>query len=513
MKKLLCALIAAVMMLTMVCPVMAVDVGNSDVSNLFTKLETMMPNDAMERIAVWNIFKPYMVDGTNGIDTIIKAVKGQITLPATDAGFKDFIDNLQNESQATRDGFIFLLNVYKAVPVAKRSASLNLFGGAGDSITTEIVMNKLQNMTTEQLTAANAIYDRYVPQSIRDKFAGEHHYTDPVTSEVETLDVDNFLLLLTAFKGQFKMTDSGNGDFALATYDETFATNLASYIDATNVNGVSVSTSPNAKAEGYDIICGIVKFFNSFTEDIENLKVVLRHTDIDLYGPSMTIATRPTTGQQGGSILGGGGGGLPPKEDDKPVEPDVPAVKFPDIVGHWAEDVIRDLEARGILTGYDDGNFKPDIGVTRQEIAVIMTRALDLEEKAAEYADKDTGFADDQNVAAWGRGAINLMVEMGIYTGYDDNEFKPNKTILRQELIAVVMRYAAMTEEGMKAVFDDSHEIHGYAESFIAHASELGIVNGYPDGTFKPMNNVTRAEAAKIIYGVIDYYKEIGKLN
>ena len=113
------------------------------------------------------------------------------------------------------------------------------------------------------------------------------------------------------------------------------------------------------------------------------------------------------------------------------------------------------------------------------------------------------------------------MAKMGIlalpselrYTGYDDDEFKPNKTILRQELIAVVMRYAAMTEEGMKTVYDDSHEIHGYAESFIAHASELGIVNGYPDGTFKPLKNVTRAEAAKIIYGVIDYYKEIGKLN
>lgn len=509
MKKLLCALIAAVMMLTMVCPVMAVDVGNSDVTNLFTKLETMMPDNAMDRINVWKIFKAYMVDGTNGIDTIISAVKGELVLPDTDAGFKDFIGNLQNESQATKDGFIFLLNMYKAVPVAKRSTSLNLFGGAGDSVTTEIEMTKL-TLSAEQQTAADLIYNRYVPESIRNKFANEHHYTDGST---DNLDVDNFLVLLTAFKGEFKMTDSGNGDFALATYSDSFATNLASYIDATNVNGVSVSTSPNAKAEGYDIICGIVEFFNSFTDDIANLKVVLAHTDIDLYGPSLTIATRPTeTG--GGSILGGGGGaGLPPQKPTEPVEPDQPTVKFPDVVGHWAEDVIRDLADRDILTGYEDGNFKPDIGVTRQEIAVIMTRALGLTDKAAEYADKDTGFADDANVAAWGRGAINLMVEMGIYTGYDDNEFKPNKTILRQEVIAVVMRYAAMTEEGLTAAYEDNHEIHGYAESFIAHASELGIVNGYPDGTFKPLNNVTRAEAAKIIYGVIEYYKEIGKLN
>jgi len=498
MKKFLCMLITVVMMLTMVCPVMAVNVGNSDVNNLFTKLETLMPNNAMERIHVWRTFKAYMVDGTNGIDTIISAVKGEVVLPSTDAGFKDFINNLQNEPQATKDAFIFLLNMYKAVPVAKRAASLDLFGGAGDTITTEIVMNKVTLDPTQQ-TAADAIYNAYVPASVRAKFA-EHAYQGG-----ETLDVDNFLLLLTAFKGEFKMTDSGNGDFALATYSDSFATNLASYIDATNVNGVSVSAYPSAQAEGYDIICGIVEFFNSFTADIANLKVVLQHTDIDLYSPGLTVATRPV-------VTGGGSpGGARPQKPDEPTPGDI----FPDVVGHWAEDVIRDLAKRGILTGYDDGMFKPDIGVTRQEIAVIMTRALELEEKAAtdKYAKVDSGFADDDIIAEWGRGAINLMVEMGIYTGYGDNEFKPNKIILRQEIVAVVMRYADKTAEGLEAAYEDSDDIHGYAEAFIAHASELGIVNGYPDGTFKPLNSVTRAEAAKIFYGVIDYYKEIGKLN
>jgi len=496
MKKFLCMLITVIVMLTAICPVMAVNVGNSDVTNLFTKLEALMPNNAMERIHVWRTFKAYMVDGTNGIDTIISAVKGEVVLPSTDAGFKDFITNLQNESQATKDAFIFLLNMYKAVPVAKRSASLDLFGGAGDTITTEIVMNKVA-LSPAQQTAANAIYDAYVPTNVKNKFL-EHTY------QSDTLDVDNFLLLLTAFKGEFKMTDSGNGDFALATYSDSFAMNLASYIDATNVNGVSVSTLPTTTAEGYDIICGIVEFFNSFIPHIGNLKVVLQHSDIDLYGPGLAVATRPV-------VSAGFPGGAPSQKPDDPT----PELIFPDVVGHWAEDVIHDLARRGILTGYDDGNFKPDIGVTRQEIAVIMTRALALEKKAAtaKYAKADSGFADDDVVADWGRGAINLMVEMGIYTGYDDDEFKPNKTILRQELIAVVMRYAAMTEAGLGTAYEDDHEIHGYAQSFIAHASELGIVNGYPDGTFKPLNNVTRAEAAKIIYGVIDYYKEIGKLK
>ncbi len=512
MKKLLCSLIAAVMMLTMVCPVMAADVtmGSSNIDRLFGQVKDyMMGTSAQERISVWKNFKALMVDGNNGIDILLNAVDG-VGIPALEDSLEPFFNGLQAESTATKEAFKLLFKIYKAVPLDKRSASLDLFGDDIENPTIEEIPLAKVNLVGDQVTAANNIYNAYVDSDMRGKFA-EHIYQGG-----ETLDADNFLVLLTALRGLFVMTDSADDtEFVLHTYDKTFATNLASYIDATQINGVAVSTSPNAEAEGYDIICGFVEFFNSLTTkvSIADLKTVLAHTDIALYEADQPAATRPTVTQQGGgSILGGGGfsgGSQIPTEPVTPVEP----VKFPDIVGHWAEDVIRDLEGRGILTGYDDGNFKPDIGVTRQEIAVIMTRALDLEEKAAEYADKDTGFADDKSVAAWGRGAINLMVEMGIYTGYDDNEFKPNKTILRQELIAVVMRYAAMTEEGMKTVYDDSHEIHGYAESFIAHASELGIVNGYPDGTFKPLNNVTRAEAAKIIYGVIDYYKEIGKLN
>ncbi len=515
MKKLLCSLIAAVMMLTMVCPVMAADVtmGSSNIDRLFGQVKSyMMGTSAQERISVWKNFKALMVDGNNGIDVLLNAVDG-VGIPALEDSLEPFFNGLQGEDAATKEAFKLLFKIYKAVPLEKRSASLDLFGDDIENpAIEEIPLNKV-TLVGDQITAANNIYNAYVDSDMRGKFA-EHIYQGG-----ETLDEDNFLVLLTALKGLFVMTDSADDtEFVLHTYDKTFATNLASYIDATQINGVSVSTSPNAEAEGFDILCGFVKFFNSLTAkaSIDDLKTVLAHEDIALYKPDQTAATRPTTTQQGGgSILGGGGfgggvgGGEKPTEPVKPVEP----VKFPDIVGHWAEGVIRDLEARGILAGYEDGNFRPDIGVTRQEIAVIMTRALDLEEKAAEYADKDTGFADDANVAAWGRGAINLMVEMGIYTGYDDNEFKPNKTILRQELIAVVMRYAAMTEEGIEAAYEDSHEIHGYAESFIAHASELGIVNGYPDGTFKPLNNVTRAEAAKTIYGVIDYYKEIGKLN
>ncbi len=517
MKKLLCSLIAAVMMLTMICPVMAADVtmGSSNIDRLFTQVKDyMMGTSAQERISVWKNFKALMVDGNNGIDILINAVDG-VGIPALEDSLEPFFNGLQGEDAATREAFKLLFKIYKAVPLDKRSDSLDLFGGdIENSAIEEIPLNKV-TLVGDQITAANNIYNAYVDDDIQAKFL-EHIYQGG-----ETLDADNFLVLLTALKGLFVMTDSADDtEFVLHTYDKTFATNLASYIDATQINGVSVSTSPNAEAEGFDILCGFVKFFNSLTAkvSIDDLKTVLAHTDIALYKPDQTAATRPTVTQQGGgSILGGGGfgggigGGEKPTEPVKPVEP----VKFPDIVGHWAESVIRDLYDDGIVAGYPDGNFKPDIGITRQEIAVIMTRALGLEEKAASdgYWNASTGFADDHSIADWARGSVNLMVEMGIYTGYGDEEFKPERIILRQELVAVVMRYAAITEEGLTTVYTDDADIHGYAKSFIAHASELGIVDGYPDGSFKPINNVTRAEASKIIYGAIDLYKEIGKLN
>ncbi|MBO5930296.1 MAG: S-layer homology domain-containing protein, partial [Clostridia bacterium] len=115
-----------------------------------------------------------------------------------------------------------------------------------------------------------------------------------------------------------------------------------------------------------------------------------------------------------------------------------------------------------------------------------------------------TGFADDDDIAPWARGYVNVALREKWFVGYDDNEYKPNRIISRQELIAVIMRLAGSTE-AIEPDYLDADAIHGYAKNFVGHASELGIVNGYPDGTFRPLNDVTRAEVAKILYFGLEY--------
>ena len=513
MKKFLCTMLAFIMMLTAVCPVIAADISleSAQADTIIDIFETNMPNEWAKRIKIWKTFKAYMLDGTNGIDTVIKAINGEITLPVTSdhVDFTNVINVVKTQSEADKESLIFALNAYKAVPLEKRRASLNNFGD--DS--TPIVSTPLL-LTVEETAAATALYDRHVGSEAQGKLS-THSLTPAI-----------FMQLLTAFKGQFKMTNASDGGFVLASYDETFATSLASYIDAESINDVTVSTYPNSKAEGFDIICGIVDILSTFTADIDDLKIVLAHEDIDLYAEGLSAAKRPGSTTTEGITGGFGGNGYQkPEEQIKPESPFIDdsafvieevavpetAPIFPDTEDHWAEDYVRNLASRNIIFGDDDSMFRPDAGITRQEIAVMLVRGLGLEEEAAKYAQNDNGFNDNHNIADWAMGAVNLLVDMGIYTGYDDGEFKPEKIILRQELIAVLMRYADNTKNGLVNDYVDSHEIHGYAHDFVAHASDLGIIAGYPDGTFGPLKNITRAEAAKVLYGIFGYYDFLNK--
>lgn len=555
MKKILCALVAAVMMVTMVSPVMAVDVGNSDATNLFTKLESMMPTDPMDRIAVWRIFKAYMLDGTNGIDTIIKAVKGELVLPATDAGFKDFISELQNESQTTKDAFIFLLNMYKAVPLQKRKDSLDRFGqDYGDTYNTEIVTDKLVFESAQQETSARAIYERYVPEAIRNEFK-DHFYIDGTNA---ALDVDNFLVLLTAFNGEFRMTDSGEGDFAIESYSDGYIERLAEYNDVAQVNGVYIGTESLA-AEGYDILAGIVEFFNTFTEDIDNLKIVLPHNEINLYIPNADKAERPDSGSTGGITGGGGSGGTSVKQytityvtnGGNKIDPEkhnigktVDLIKVPvkegyvfegwytdeylqnrveQVVmnnnitlyaswvkdngnaghGHPTPDALNGDDHFAYIAGYPDGTVRPVDNITRAEVTTIFFRILKADIRNANLTQSNS-FTDVEETA-WFNTAISTMAKLGIVNGRDTNEFDPNAFITRAEFAAICARFDTSVYE---AVNDFTDTVGHWAEEEIRRAAAYGWIRGYEDGTFKPEQNITRAEAMTMINRVLNRIPE-----
>ena len=176
-----------------------------------------------------------------------------------------------------------------------------------------------------------------------------------------------------------------------------------------------------------------------------------------------------------------------------------PATGFEDVTAEfdWAAESINKLADLGVINGKGDNKFAPNDDITRAEFTKMIVTLLGLEATATETAFADCT-ADD-----WFTPYIIAATEAGVVTGVADDAFAPNDTITREQACAILGRALALTGEA-EATFTDAAEISEYAAEFVAALAELGIINGYEDGSFAPANNITRAEAAKILAGALD---------
>lgn len=108
-------------------------------------------------------------------------------------------------------------------------------------------------------------------------------------------------------------------------------------------------------------------------------------------------------------------------------------------IGSWAQKAVAQAVQTGIISGYEDGSFRPDVEIARVEMAVMLANAsrLSVEANAA------TGFADDRNIPTWAKGAVSVIKKLGIIQGKDSNEFDPNASTTRAEAVTVLMRMLA----------------------------------------------------------------------
>ena len=173
---------------------------------------------------------------------------------------------------------------------------------------------------------------------------------------------------------------------------------------------------------------------------------------------------------------------------------------------HWAHDCIVKLMEEGIVQGYPDGSIQPDKPISRAETAAIIARALKLEDKSALL----TGYLDP--VPSWARGSIIATTQAGIFKGYPmllGKVFKPNNLITREEMATALMRaFELKLEENQSLNFIDSEEISDWAVEFVKVGVQQEIILGYPDNTFKPAENITRAEAFTMICKLLGYHIE-----
>ncbi|MBD2847120.1 FIVAR domain-containing protein [Paenibacillus sp. IB182496] len=155
---------------------------------------------------------------------------------------------------------------------------------------------------------------------------------------------------------------------------------------------------------------------------------------------------------------------------------------------HFPADAVLTHDA--YMNGYPDGNFRPDRDVTRAEMAAMLSRLAELTGKTA------AGYPD---VAAshWAAGDIARALEAGLMSGYPDGSFRPQSGITRAEMAAVVANNLGL-DEVAGSPFADVSASH-WASGIIAAVQETGIMGGYPDGSFAPDRQLTRAEAVTIL--------------
>ena len=166
--------------------------------------------------------------------------------------------------------------------------------------------------------------------------------------------------------------------------------------------------------------------------------------------------------------------------------------------GDWFYDAVRYAYETGLMDGVGDNLFAPNSQTTRAQLVTILYRLAGEPEPGG-----DSGFAD---VAAgtWYTDAVAWAAQNGIVNGVSDTEFAPGDDITREQLAAILYRYAAcqgydVSQRADLSGFGDASSISGYAQEALSWAHAQGLVLGFEDGSLRPQGTASRAQIAAVL--------------
>lgn len=181
---------------------------------------------------------------------------------------------------------------------------------------------------------------------------------------------------------------------------------------------------------------------------------------------------------------------------------------FNDIAGHWAKDNIDFVTQRELFLGTGDGNFSPQSGMTRAMFATVIGRLY--ERSYGEPLPKDNYNFTDVGHDAYYEAYINWASDNNIITGIGDGLFKPDREITRQEMAAILYRFAeflSVLPSGLEKTqlnYPDAAGISSWATEAAGYCQQTGIITGRLGGNFVPQGTATRAEVAAILQRFIE---------
>ena len=170
-----------------------------------------------------------------------------------------------------------------------------------------------------------------------------------------------------------------------------------------------------------------------------------------------------------------------------------------DYEGHWAQEAIQKWLDMGYVTGYPDGSFKPEGFVTRAEFVRMVNNLFEFTE-TAEIAFVDV-VEDD-----WYYKEIQKAFEADYIIGVSEKQFAPTDYITREQAAIIIVRILNIKgNESGADVFIDRNQISRWSKEYVGIASELQLIKGYEDNSFKPQNNIKRSETVTLLDRVLKY--------
>ncbi|MEK4372337.1 fibronectin type III domain-containing protein [Paenibacillus sp. FSL R5-0473] len=181
--------------------------------------------------------------------------------------------------------------------------------------------------------------------------------------------------------------------------------------------------------------------------------------------------------------------------------PPVKQVFFEDIDSTFNKEQIIFLAQQGVISGISETKFEPQRAITRAEFTALIVRLMGIE--SAEYK----GTFKDVSPEDWFAEYIAAGIKNKVIAGMGNQVFAPHELITREQasvILANVLRGMNASGTSEQQRFVDETKISGWAADKVNYLSELGLVNGYQDGSFRPLKDLTRSEAAALIFRLME---------
>lgn len=440
---------------------------------------------------------PYTLRTTGDENTIVDAFNDRTPIADLEKAIKDYIEFLnvdRTEYGGTDSEIAYLAQVINSVAGSKTYQTIV-------EVETDVQFALAYNAISKATTGAGvkAAMDKYASILDLTELNGKSDaYKNAVYAYMVNYDFNSSESFKTAIRTGKLFTEIAEA-LAGNSASGTLKTLIEStYYDVINPPVSSVQWNKyypgfEASRKGQTFI-----FLASQLKDIAGLDQISElapQIDIAILA---TVAYNPDKGNTGGSsgTSSSGGGNITVGPGTAP-----PPEKFVDDgdIPEWAKSDVYALVKRGILRGYDDNTFRPNLTITRAEFATVLCKALELEPIAG------GGTFTDTSNNEWYAPYIEALVKAGIVKGMSEDLFGATLYISREDAVTMIYRalqYSGITlPSGTPKSFNDAGDIADYARAAVDTLSAAGIVVG-SDGNFYPDNNITRAEVVKIIANI-----------